>query len=158
MDSIKEAIFSMIRHRLDDAVVLDLFAGTGGLGIEALSEDAKICHFVDKSFKAIKCIEANLNKLNINKNVKVFQSSAISFINRCESNYYDIVFIDPPYRARVISKIVKVIFEQDILKSDGLIIAECSKDEDLSEIKDKIIKSKVYGDTMISLISRGINE
>ncbi|MCK4339678.1 MAG: 16S rRNA (guanine(966)-N(2))-methyltransferase RsmD [Candidatus Cloacimonetes bacterium] len=158
MDSVREAIFSMIRHRLDNAVVLDLFAGSGSLGIEALSEEAKICHFVDNSFKAIRCIEANINKLHINKNVKVSQSSALSFINRCESNYYDMIFIDPPYKSKIVAKIVDVIFEKDILKFDGLVVAECSKDEDLSKIKDKIIKSKIYGDTMISLISRGINE
>ena len=154
MDSIREAIFSLIRYKLENAIVLDLFAGSGSLGIEALSEGAKICHFIDNSFKSIRCIEANINKLQININVKTFQSSAINYIKRCKQNYYDIIFMDPPYKANVITEIVNVIYENNIFKSDGIVVAECRKDEDLSEIKGKIIKSKIYGDTRITLVSR----
>ncbi len=154
MDKVREAVFSMIRDRIANSVVLDLYAGSGSFGLEAISQGAKICHFVDNSFKATRCIKRNLNKFCITNNVKVFESSVLSFINRCDSNYYDIVFVDPPYNAKVISKIVKVILEQNILKSGGVIVAECRMDEDLSKIKDRIIKSKTYGDTKIFLISK----
>lgn len=151
MDRVKESIFAMIRDRLNNAIVLDLFAGTGGLGIETLSEGAKNCHFVDKSYKSIKCIKENISKLGI-ENAKVFKNSVLSFIPKCEQNFYDIIFIDPPYEKKVITKIVKMIYEYQILKSKGLIVAECGIDEDLSELNEEITKTKIYGDTKISLI------
>ena len=154
MDKVREAVFSMIRDKIANSVVLDLYAGSGSFGLEAISEGAKICHFVDNSFNATRCIKRNLNKFGITNNVKIFESSVLSFINRCDSDYYDIVFVDPPYNAKVISKIVKAISEQNILKSDGVIVAECRMDEDLSKIKDRIVKSKTYGDTKIFLISK----
>ncbi|MBC8525767.1 MAG: 16S rRNA (guanine(966)-N(2))-methyltransferase RsmD [Candidatus Cloacimonetes bacterium] len=157
MDRVREAIFSMIRDRLNDAVVLDIFAGSGSLGLEALSQGAKICHFVDKSFKSINCIEKNLIKLNINNNVKVIKNSTLNFLTKCNENYYDIIFVDPPYRSKVINDIVKEIFTLNILKQEGLIVAECRVDENLSNIKNSYIKTKIYGDTKIFIIKKRIN-
>ena len=153
MDRVRESVFSMIKDKVDEAVVLDLFAGSGSLGLEVLSEGGRVCHFVDNSFHATRCIKENLNKLRITDNVKVVKSSALSFIKRCEQNYYDIIFVDPPYKAKVIIKVVNTIYEQGILKADGLIVAECGIDEDLSELEHRILKTKVYGDTKISLIT-----
>ncbi|MBC8313399.1 MAG: 16S rRNA (guanine(966)-N(2))-methyltransferase RsmD [Candidatus Cloacimonetes bacterium] len=153
MDRVKESIFAMIRDRLNDAVVLDLFAGTGSLGIEALSEGSENCHFVDKSYKSTKCIKENISILGI-ENAKVIKNSAQKFIPNCRQNFYDIIFIDPPYEKKIITKIIEMIYEFKILKPNGLIIAECGIDENLAELNGKIIKTKIYGETKISFLRK----
>jgi 16S rRNA (guanine966-N2)-methyltransferase len=159
MDRVKESIFSIIRDRVSEAVVLDLFAGSGSLGLEALSEGARECHLVDNSFQAVRCIKENLNRLHITENVKVINCPSMSYIKRCEQNY-DIIFIDPPYKKKLITKVVETIFSKGILKSDGIIVAECGIDEDLSELNNKILKTKIYGDTKIAILGKrvGIND
>ncbi|MEA2104286.1 MAG: 16S rRNA (guanine(966)-N(2))-methyltransferase RsmD [Candidatus Cloacimonadota bacterium] len=149
-DRVKESLFSIIRYRLSGVDVLDLFAGIGGLGFEALSEGARSCCFVDKSYKAISMLKSNCIHLGIDENVEYYRSSAAKFLDQINSKSYDIIFIDPPYALYIIKKIVNKIIETNTLKENGLIIAESRIDEKIEKADAKIIRVEKYGETKLT--------
>jgi 16S rRNA (guanine(966)-N(2))-methyltransferase RsmD len=153
MNRVREGIFAMIRDRLPEAEVLDLFAGTGSLGIEALSEGARLCHFVDRSSLSIRCISNNVKKLNISNKVKIIKSPVMSFIARCKDKY-DIIFADPPYRHKDIDKVTESLAMRNLLKPKGLLIVETDAKENILPPEGYTVKQKFYGDTQIAIISQ----
>ncbi|MGC9336613.1 MAG: 16S rRNA (guanine(966)-N(2))-methyltransferase RsmD [Candidatus Cloacimonadia bacterium] len=153
MNKVRESIFTMIRDRLEDAEVLDLFAGTGSLGIEALSGGARLCHFVDHASLSIRCISNNVKKLNISDRVKIIKSPVMSFIARCKDKY-DVIFADPPYGQPQIEKMIDTLIMRGILKPHGLLILEADARENILLPKGYTLKQKLYGDTQIAVISQ----
>jgi len=147
MDRVKESVFAIIQNELKNSVCLDLFCGSGNLGIEAISNGSKLCYFVDNNIKAIRVVEDNLKNLNIKDNAKVLNfdyKKSLKYFN--ENNIkFDLIFVDPPYDFHVIEKIIKYVDELNLLNDNGLLILEFEK-EKLEEKYNNLvlIKEKKY--------------
>ena len=122
-DRVKEALFSIIQFELPGARVLDLFGGTGQLGIEALSRGASNAVFVDSRREACQLIRSNLKKTHLEDQATVVQSDYMEYLNRCRG-FFQIVLLDPPYAEVFLENAIKKITEIDILQSGGIIVAE----------------------------------
>ena len=122
-DRVKEALFSIINFDIPGARILDLFGGTGQLGIEALSRDAASAVFVDERDDACKLIRENLRRTKLEQYAKVVRSDYLSYLSRCNERF-DIIFLDPPYAEVFLENSLKQITEIDILQSGGIIVAE----------------------------------
>lgn len=122
-DRVKEALFSIIQFDIPGAKVLDLFGGTGQLGIEALSRGAKSATFVDAGEPACRLIKENLKRTRLEADGKVVRSDYMEFLGRCREQY-NIIFLDPPYAEVFLENALKKITEIDILASGGIIVAE----------------------------------
>ena len=129
-DRVKEALFSIIQFDIPNATVLDLFAGTGQLGIEALSRDAKYAVFVDEQDKACRLISENLKKTKLENDARVVRSDYEIFLKNCHEKY-DIIFLDPPYAEKFLENALNFITEIDILQSGGIIVTERPAGKDL---------------------------
>lgn len=156
-DKIKEALFSMIGNIKEDSLVLDLFAGSGNVGIEFLARGAKYCYFVDLSRKSLSFVKKNLDLCKFNDRAKVIQSDySKAIINFSNMNIkFDYIFADPPYNLQCSGKIIDLVLENHLLSENGLLIIESDKSENVIEnIDSKMLKykEKVYGITRISLI------
>jgi 16S rRNA (guanine(966)-N(2))-methyltransferase RsmD len=154
-DKIKESIFNIIQFDIEGRRVLDLFAGTGQLGIEALSRGAESVVFVDESNAAIRLVRENLKNAGLEReNARVVRSTAQSFISGGEK--FDIVILDPPYNTGDIGKILHKIMEIDILTENGIILCETQADTELPEPVPPYEKGREYryGRVRISLYLR----
>lgn len=152
-DKVKEAIFSMIQFDVKDAVCLDLFAGSGAMGIEAVSRGAKFVYFVDHHQPAIDIIKKNLEKAKFTEFASVRSCSANAAVKSLKQNSVDIVFLDPPYGKNLVPQSIKLIIEQNILKPDAVIVCEYHIKDEVQEVFDnwEVYKTKKYSDTIISL-------
>ena len=130
-DRVKEALFSIIQFDIPAAKVLDLFAGTGQLGIEALSRGAKSAIFVDEREDACKLVRENLRRTGLDNNAKVIRSDYLVFLKNTKDKF-DIVFLDPPYAEDFLENSLKMITEIDILQSGGIIVTERPLGKELS--------------------------
>lgn len=122
-DRVKEGMFSAIQFEIEGRKALDLFAGTGQLGIECLSRGASHTVFVDASADAVKVIRENLKRTNLTQVSTLLQSEAIAYLEQCREKF-DLIFLDPPYESGLINSALKVISEIDILSESGIIICE----------------------------------
>ena len=122
-DRVKEAMFSIIQFDILGAKVLDLFGGTGQLGIEALSREAKSAVFVDEREDACKLIRENLKRTKLEKDARVIRSDYANFLKNC-AEQFDIIFLDPPYAEVFLENSLNLITEIDILQSGGIIVVE----------------------------------
>ncbi len=143
IDRVKEALFSIIQFDLPAAAVLDLFGGTGQLGIEALSRGAKNAVFVDQREEACRLIRENLKKTRLDQQAKVVRSDYLDYLKRCREKY-DIIFLDPPYAEVFLENALKCITEIDILQSGGIIVAERPLGKDLPWEFDGYTRSRDY--------------
>ena len=149
MDRVKESLFGMINSNISESIVLDLFAGSGSLGLEALSNGSKKTYFVDTNIKCIKAIKENLKNvkeeyevlnLNYNKALELFKEKNIKF---------DLIFLDPPYDKNLITPAIKKILSLDLLKENALIVCEYETEEIDCDLE--LIKEKKYGDKKIKI-------
>ena len=122
-DRVKEALFSIINFDIPGANVLDLFGGTGQLGIEALSRGAKRSVFVDAREEACQLIRENLRRTKLAQDGTVIRSDYMDYVNRCRETF-SIIFLDPPYAETYLENALKRITEIDILQTDGIIVTE----------------------------------
>ena len=151
-DRVKEALFSIIQFDIPCARVLDLFGGTGQLGIEALSRGAKSAVFVDAGEPACRLIKENLKRTKLENDATVIRSDYMQYLCSCKGKF-DIVFLDPPYAEVFLENSLKKLTEIDILESGGIIVAERPVGKDLpwdfpgfSRFKDY-----KYGNTLLTL-------
>ena len=142
-DRVKEALFSIINFDVPGSKVLDLFGGTGQLGIEALSRGAASAVFVDASEDSCKLIRENLKRTKLEKDAKVIRSDYLDYLRRCREQY-NIIFLDPPYAEVFLENAIKQITEIDILQSDGIIIAERPLGKELPWEFEGFSRSKDY--------------
>ncbi len=151
-DRVKEALFSIVQFDIPGARVLDLFGGTGQLGIEALSRGAQSAVFVDAREEACRLIRENLKRTKLEKDGIVIRSDYLAYLNRCKQ-MFDIIILDPPYAEVFLENALKVITEIDILQSGGIIIAERPLGKDLSWDFEGYTRSRdyKYGNTLITL-------
>lgn len=154
MDKVKESIFAMINMYLDNSICLDLFAGTGSLGIEALSNGSKHVYFIDSMKDAINVIKSNVDKVKCSDSSTIVYDEYKSSLKKFSDNgiMFDIIFVDPPYGKIKIKTVIDNILESNILKNDGIIVCEY-EDEKLEESYGSLslIKYRKYGKTYINI-------
>ena len=156
-DRVKEAIFSMLQFDIEDRRVLDLFAGSGQLSLEALSRGAKEAVLVDKSKDAMRIIKSNIEKTKLD-GATVFCMPSDEYIRRFSGEKFDIIFLDPPYASGLYAPSLRALCEADMLKSSTLIVCESDteaifgKDKELCE-KFEAVKVSRYSKTVISILS-----
>lgn len=154
MDRVKESLFGQIQNKIKDSTCLDLFSGSGALGIEALSNGAKECYFVDNSKEAIKITKANLNKIKSKNNIVLqmnFEEALNYFKNKKIT--FDVIFLDPPYKNCYINEILNLIYDYNLLNESGKIVCEYEI-EKLDNNKFSIWKEKQYGTKYITIYSK----
>lgn len=151
-DRVKEALFSIINFELPGASVLDLFGGTGQLGIEALSRGAENAVFVDGREEACGLIRENLKRTKLSGQAVVIRSDYMDYLNRCRDKF-SIIFLDPPYAEVFLENALKRITEIDILQSDGIIITERPLGKELPWSFEGYTRSKdyKYGKTLLTI-------
>ena len=151
-DRVKEALFSAIQFEIPAAVVLDLFGGTGQLGIEALSRGAKQAVFVDHSEQACKLIRENLRRTKMEQESTVVRSDYLTYLRQCREKFH-IIFLDPPYAEEFLENSLKMITEIDILHYGGIIVAERPLGKELPYEFQGYSRSKdyKYGKTLVTI-------
>jgi 16S rRNA (guanine(966)-N(2))-methyltransferase RsmD len=153
LDRIKESIFNIIQHSVVDAKVVDVFAGTGSLGLEAVSRGAKECYLIDKGDVTFKCLKQNVDNLNFNDRCKCFNIDSYSALKGFGEKglIFDLIFIDPPYLKDMIPPAVDIITEKNLLAKDGLIVAKIDTKEELYNGNSviKLFDSRKYGNTTV---------
>ena len=154
MDRVKESLFGSIQNYVKGSICLDLFAGSGGLGIEAISNGSKLCYFIDNNNEVIKVLNKNINNLNIKDKSRIILSDWKKFLNECSNNNlkFDLIFVDPPYDYDVYEKILDKVSNLNLLNENGLIILEHSN----LKFKDKynnlvLYKEKKYGNKSVNI-------
>ena len=150
-DRIKETLFNMISSDVYDSNFLDLFSGSGAIGIEALSRGAQYVCFIDNSSLCTRCIKENLVKTKLIdlKNSDIYMSDVMSGLSKLELNKknFDIIFMDPPYNKDIEKNVILALNNMDILSKDGYIIVEASLETSFDYIIDtkfEIFKEKLY--------------
>ena len=154
-DRVKEAMFSIIQFDIGCSRILDLFGGTGQLGIEAISRGAASVTFVDESAHACKLIRDNLAKCRFEENAKVVCSDYAAFLKNCREKY-NIILLDPPYAEVFLENALKIITEIDILQSGGIIVTERPVEKSLTCDFPGYSRSKdyKYGKTLLTLFRK----
>ena len=154
-DRVKEALFSIIQFEVPAAKVLDLFGGTGQLGIEALSRGAKSAVFIDEREDACKLIRENLKRTKLESFAKVVRSDYGNYLKNCKE-LFDIIFLDPPYAEVFLENSLKLITEIDILQSDGIIVTERPFGKELLWDFPGYTRSKdyKYGNTVLTIFRK----
>ena len=147
-DRIKETLFNMIAEYLADSTFLDLFSGSGAIGIEALSRGAKKAVFVEQSKLAMNCIRENLKKTKLEEYAHLCEMDVLSALRKLENTYvFDYVFMDPPYNQLLEKEALEYLGKSNLLSGDALVIVEASLDTDFSYVNDfgfQIVKTKEY--------------
>lgn len=142
-DRVKEGLFNIIQFDIEGRSVLDLFGGTGQLGIECLSRGAAHCTFVDEQKDAVSLIRENLRVTELEERAKVVRGDAMSFLSGSSEKFH-LIFLDPPYDANLLDSTLKRIAGIDILAENGIIICESRASQDLPELPMPYQKRKAY--------------
>ncbi len=147
-DRIKETLFNMISFDIPDSRFLDLFSGSGQMGIEALSRGASEAVFVEKDKNAINCIEKNIGKARLDDKTTLLKMDVFSALNSLNNHsIFDFVFMDPPYNKLIEKEVLKQLSSKDYISEDTTIIVEASLETDfdyLNEYGYHILKEKIY--------------
>ena len=154
---VKEAVFFFFSPYMVDGVALDLFAGTGSLGIEAVSRGYQQAYLVDKAYKAINTIKENVEKTREEDSFVVIKSSATEALKKFEDEKvkFDLVFLDPPYRMKITEQIISDMVDNDLLNDGAVIVDETDYDIDLELEQIELIKEKRYKDTKVAMYRFG---
>ena len=151
-DMVKEAMFNIVQFDIEGRRVLDLFAGTGQLGIEALSRGAAECVFVDESPKSVKLVRTNLERCALRGRVE--QADSIGFLRR--GGKFDLIFLDPPYDSDLLEKALEVIQNVDILNDGGIIVCESRREKSMPQLSAPYRKtlSRRYGKVCLTVYKK----
>ena len=154
LDRVKEAVFSMLMPYLNEACVLDMFSGSGALGIEALSRGARHAVFAEKRHDAFNCIKKNIEAAKVGDRSDAFSGDVFDYLTTSKLNF-DIVFIDPPYDSKLYYKATDTVSE--LLSEKGVVVMEWDYSLGKPLISDKfcVVKEKKYGRVGITLLKRG---
>lgn len=152
-DRIKETLFNMIQGDLYDCLFLDLFSGSGGIGIEALSRGAKRCYFVEQNKEAAKCIRDNLKTTHLENKAVLMESDVLSAVRKLNGREkpFDFIFMDPPYDKSFEFHVLDELRHMDYVDENTVIIVEASKDtgfDYLDEFGYEIYREKEYRTNM----------
>ena len=139
-DNVKESVFNIIQFDIEGRRVLDLFAGTGQLGIECLSRGAAEAVFIDENTAAVKIVKENLKTCGFT--AAVLQQDALSYLRHCGK--FDLIFVDPPYDSRLYESVLETINSVDILSDGGIILCESRREKTLPDMHAPYRKKKEY--------------
>lgn len=155
-DKVKGAIFNVLGDKVINSRVLDLFSGTGNLAIEALSRGSNEAVLVEKNHNAYQVIQKNLEHVGVSQKCKLLLMDAFKFIHKYPDEVFNLIFLDPPYRKELVTKVLQSLKEYSYLSPDGVIVAETAKDEKLTDdlYPFEIRKTGEYGDTKIWYLQR----
>lgn len=159
LDRVKESLFNIISMRISDSTVLDLFSGSGAIGIEFISRGAKKVYMCDESPKAIKVINQNVEKTRCKDSTIIInkKSSALLEILKKNNEKFDIIFLDPPYQTNLAEQSVSYIIENGLLKHDGIIIIETDNQDNvvkgLIDEKIEVYDIRKYGRVSLLFLS-----
>jgi 16S rRNA (guanine966-N2)-methyltransferase len=150
-DRVKESIFNVLREEIEGKRILDLFAGAGSLGIEALSRGAESVTFVDSSSQSLNILKKNLMSLDLVTNTTILRLDGLKALNKLKENF-QIIFADPPYLKGFAQKTIDSVSRLEILEKDGILILEHHKKENFISPEEKLLllKQKKIGDTVVS--------
>lgn len=158
LDRVKESLFNIIQCDITSAKVLDLFSGSGALGIESLSRGATSCVMCDKSKDAVNIINRNLKKTHFEEKATVINSDYLKALNIIKNEKFDVIFIDPPYEANIAVDSINQIMELDLLSKDGIIILETdNKERELESLKNinvNVYDLRNYGRVTLIFLNR----
>ena len=153
-DKVKGAIFNVLSS-VEDKKVLDLFAGSGSLGIEALSRGAEEVIFVDTSFSSLDLIRKNLEKLRFREKGRLIKKNVLRFLKGGFKERFDLVLADPPYGRGLCQKVLDILAEKDFLIVDGILVIEHHKKEKIEKVENfMLLQEKKYGDTLVSFFRK----
>jgi len=156
-DFVKENLFNIIQQDVVEARFLDLFAGSGAIGIEALSRGAASCTFIDSAEKSIDLLRKNLEKTRLGADATIIKGKMPEVLRKLTEKKFDIIFLDPPYFKGLSEKCIDAIAAQDILEEDGYIVLELAAKEDYHHMPDSklnIFKEKLYGSSKLIFFAR----
>ncbi len=155
LDRIRENLFNIIRDRLPEAAVLDLFAGSGAIGLEALSRGAKEAVMIEKDSAAFAILKENIRKTDFQESGRAIRGDCFRYLQNC-SRDFDLIYGDPPYGLKAYRQILEAIAAAEALRVGGLLILESPKDEELPMETLAYICSRkaVYGNTAIHFYQR----
>ncbi len=146
-DRIKETLFNMIQNDVPGGIFVDVFAGSGGIGIEALSRGAVKAYFIENNVKAVKCINQNLQTTRFEDRAVVLKQDVLVGLKNVRESEVDIIFVDPPYESGLYERTFELLYRLSYVTEYTMIIAECSLDYDLTLFEDagfEITKEKRY--------------
>lgn len=149
---VREALFDILRGKIDDALFVDLYAGTGTVGLEALSRGAKKTVFVEHSYTRVRAIQETVVKLGFQEKAAIIRGGSCDFVGRYTGEHVDICFVDPPYKSDEVDRVLTLIGEKEFLRRRGIVIVEHFFKKKVPEKAGKIImqRSYRYGDTMLT--------
>lgn len=156
MERVKESLFATIQNYINESVVLDLFSGSGNLGIEALSQGAKYAYLADYNIKAAKTIKKNLDNFHID-NAEILNMDYQKVLKHLydKNIKLDLIFLDPPYNTNYIEKSIELINEYKLLNQDGLLICESDSLDRIAYPENyQIVKDKKYGDKWVVILKQ----
>lgn len=149
LDRVKESIFNIIQNKISEAEVLDLFAGSGAIGLEFLSRGANRVVLCDKSKEAVEIIKKNIQKTHMEENTVVLNTDFETCLEKIKNQKFDIIYLDPPYETDYILKSLKKIIEFKMAKKENIIILETDDEkrilEEIENIEVKIVDKRQYG-------------
>jgi 16S rRNA (guanine966-N2)-methyltransferase len=159
-DRVKESLFNMIQGNLDGARVLDLFSGTGNLGLEALSRGAQNVLFVEKSRKSIQILEKNIAKLKIEEPYQILQKDVLSFLRNYEGEPFDLIFADPPFTEAMAHDVMQAADESRAFHSQTLMMIESARREKILDDYPHLTRYDVreFGDKFLSFFQQKAQE
>ena len=156
-ERVKESVFSMLQFDLEGREILDLFAGSGQMGLEAVSRGAAHAVLVDQSKDAIKVIQENVTKTRMTAECTVWQGAAADYIRRNTGRKFDIVFLDPPYASKLYTSTLRALADADMLKPSTILICESDtegilQDDTATAELFEIYKTARYGKIVITVL------
>ena len=160
MDRVKESMFASIQNDISSSVVLDLFCGSGSLGIEAISMGASKCYFVDNGKEILKYLNKNINNLNIkDKSIVIAKDYKEALLYFKDHNIkFNIILVDAPYKMEVMEEIINLVNKYDLLEENGLLVLEFSFDKLQDNYNNlKLIKTKKYNDKFVYIYRKVID-
>lgn len=153
LDRVKEPLFSIINFDLADADVLDLFAGSGALGLEAISRGASKAILCDNSKKAIDIINKNIQKMKVESKVQVINKDYLVALETLKEQKFDVIFLDPPYATDFTEKSIEKIAKYGLLSEDGKIIIETDRKDELVKNIEKLNLFDIYDERKYGRVS-----
>lgn len=157
LDRVKESLFNIIQNEIEDSVVLDLFSGSGAIGLEFASRGAKKVYLNDNSKEAVQIIKQNIEKTHLSEKVQLFNLDYLKLIQKLQGKCLDIVYLDPPYKTDFIIQSLNELLKLKLITQDTLIVLETDDEKRITEqieIKNKyqIIDKRKYGKAYIIFI------
>ena len=161
LDRVKESLFNIIQTKIPDSVFLDLFSGSGAIGLEAASRGARKVILCDKSKEAVQIIKKNIEKTHMEEQIDCYQLSYEKVLETKINEKLDIIYIDPPYKTDLIYESLKIILSKELLNDDSLIIIETDEEERIIEkikkIELDIVDQRKYGRAHLIFLKNKIN-